>query len=175
MRITLVRHTSTDVPKGVCYGQTDVPLRKSFEDEAAETYLHIKDIEFDKVYTSPLSRCTKLADYCGYPDAERDSRLLEMNFGEWEMKCYDEIDDPNLQTYFDDYLHTPATGGESFEMQYRRVSEFLDELQKKNTERVAIFTHGGVIACALLYAKVYTVEEVFYHSAQYGECVDIRL
>lgn len=34
MEIYLVRHTSVDVPAGYAYGQTDVPLRSSFEDEA---------------------------------------------------------------------------------------------------------------------------------------------
>ena len=34
MEIYLVRHTSVDVPAGYAYGQTDVPLRPSFEDEA---------------------------------------------------------------------------------------------------------------------------------------------
>ena len=27
MNIYLIRHTSVDVPKGLCYGQSDVPLR----------------------------------------------------------------------------------------------------------------------------------------------------
>ena len=26
MEVILIRHTSVDVPPGVCYGQTDVPL-----------------------------------------------------------------------------------------------------------------------------------------------------
>lgn len=175
MNITLIRHTSPEVPRGVCYGQTDVPLRASFLQEAAATCSQLKSRSFDRIYTSPLSRCTKLATYCGYPDARRDDRLMEMNFGEWEMKSYDEIHDANLQAYFDDYLHTRATGGESFEMQYQRVSNFLEELHTTEFKDVAIFTHGGVIACALVYAKVYTLEEVFYHSAQYGECVDIKI
>lgn len=34
MEIYLVRHTSVDIPAGYAYGQTDVPLRPSFEDEA---------------------------------------------------------------------------------------------------------------------------------------------
>ena len=35
MEIILIRHTSVDVPKGTCYGQTDVPLKPTFEQEAA--------------------------------------------------------------------------------------------------------------------------------------------
>ena len=42
MEVILIRHTSVDVPKGVCYGQTDVPLRDSFEEEASKNFLGAK-------------------------------------------------------------------------------------------------------------------------------------
>ena len=61
MEVTFIRHTSVDVPPGVCYGQSDVPLRDSFEQEAAITSENLKTYrpqgrDFDHVYTSPLSR-----------------------------------------------------------------------------------------------------------------------
>ena len=34
MEIYLIRHTSVDVPAGYAYGQTDVPLKPTFEEEA---------------------------------------------------------------------------------------------------------------------------------------------
>ena len=37
MEVILIRHTSVDVPVGICYGQTDVPLKESFEEEAASS------------------------------------------------------------------------------------------------------------------------------------------
>ena len=71
MEVILIRHTSVDVPPGVCYGQTDVPLKPTFEQEAAVTQENLKAfLPFDHVYTSPLTRCVRLATYCGYPDAE---------------------------------------------------------------------------------------------------------
>lgn len=82
MNIYLIRHTSVDVPKGLCYGQSDVPLRPTFEIEAAVTKAKIESIHFDMAYTSPLSRCTRLAQYCGFGDAIRDPRILELNFPE---------------------------------------------------------------------------------------------
>ena len=42
MEVIFIRHTSVDVPPGVCYGQTDVPLRNSFEQEAAVTSGNLK-------------------------------------------------------------------------------------------------------------------------------------
>ena len=57
MVIYLMRHTAVDVPQGVCYGQTDVPLKPTFETEATQTAANLQGLSFDKVYTSPLTRC----------------------------------------------------------------------------------------------------------------------
>ena len=105
MVIYFMRHTAVDVPQGVCYGQTDVPLKPTFEMEATQTAAHLQGLSFDKVYTSPLTRCVRLATFCGYPDAERDDRLKELNFGDWEMHRFDEIADANLERWYADYLH----------------------------------------------------------------------
>lgn len=178
MEIVFIRHTSVDVPLGVCYGQSDVALRDSFEQEAAATAEKLKSYrpegkDFDHVYTSPLSRCVRLATYCGYPDAERDDRLKEINFGEWEMQKFEEINDPRLKEWYADYMNVPATGGESFAMQYRRVSNFLDELKSKDYDKVAIFAHGGVLICAQLYAGMIKPEEAFSALTPYGGTVEI--
>ena len=176
MEIIFIRHTSVNLPKGTCYGQTDVPLNPTFEQEAAVTLEKLNAYApFDQVYTSPLSRCTRLAVYCGYPDAIRDSRILELNFGDWEMQCFDEIKDSRLQEWFDDYLNVPATNGESFCMQYKRVTDFLDELKTKPYQKVAVFTHGGVLACAQIYAGLIDLENAFTSLAPYGGIVNIQL
>lgn len=176
MEVILIRHTSVDVPPGVCYGQTDVPLNPTFEQEAAITAENLKAyMPFNHVYTSPLTRCTRLAAYCGYPDAERDKRLMEINFGAWEMKPFEHNDDPRLQEWYADYLNVVATGGESFAMQYERVSQFLDELKKKSYQRVAIFAHGGVLICAQIYAGIIKADEAFNALTPYGGIVKINL
>ena len=71
---------------------------------------------------------------------------MEMNFGDWEMKRYDEIDDPYLSRWFDDYFHLPAPNGESLEMQYSRISAFIDDILKKDENEIVVFSHGGSIA-----------------------------
>ena len=55
-----MRHTAVDVPQGVCYGQTDVPLKPTFETEATKRQPILQGLSFDKVYTSPLTRCVRL-------------------------------------------------------------------------------------------------------------------
>lgn len=176
MEIYLIRHTSVDVPAGVCYGQSDVPLRPTFESEAAACREQLLALmPFDAVFTSPLSRCVRLATFCGYPDAVREPRIMEINFGEWEMKRFDEIHDPRLQEWYADYLHVAATGGESFEMQFHRVSAFLSELKQKPWQRVALFAHGGVLISAQIYAGIITPEEAFNALTPYGGIIRIEL
>lgn len=180
MELILIRHTSVDVPPGVCYGQTDVPLKPTFEEEAATTLANLKTILADgqmpeQVYTSPLTRCVRLAEYCGYPDAERERRIMEINFGAWEMKPFAHNDDPRLKEWYADYLNVAATGGESFAMQYERVGRFLDELKQKPWQRVLLFAHGGVLICAQIYAGLIKAEEAFSALTPYGGIIRVTI
>lgn len=176
MEVILVRHTSVEVPPGTCYGQTDVPLRASFVEEAAATREALTAQGApDAVFTSPLSRCVRLADFCGYPDAVRDNRLLEMNFGEWEMQRYEEIHDPYIEDWYEDYIHLPVPGGESFTMQFERVSAFLTELRQRPFRRVLIFAHGGVLACTKIFAGLSTPKDAFFNLTPYGGHIKLLL
>ena len=175
MRVTMIRHTSVAVPKGTCYGWSDVPVADTFEQEAAVTRAKLEGMVFDQVYSSPLTRATKLAAYCGFPSPVLDDRLKEMNMGDWEMQRYDDIRDEALQRWYDDYMHLPATDGESFPMLHARVSAFLDELRAKPFRRVAIFAHGGVLVSAGIYAGLFGEENAFSHSVPYGGIQEIRL
>ena len=76
MVVYLIRHTSVDVPQGVCYGQTDVPLNPTFEEEAAQTSARLKGLQFDKVYMSPLTRCVRLARMANEMTVSRKSTLV---------------------------------------------------------------------------------------------------
>ena len=176
MEVILIRHTAVDVPTGTCYGQTDVPLKPSFEEEAAITKAALEAFgPIDHAFTSPLSRCTRLAAFCGYADAERDPRILEIDFGEWEMMLFDDITDPHLQEWYADHINTPVTGGESFMQKYQRVSRFLDELKEKPWNRVAVFAHGGVLVSAQVYAGMVTPEAAFAALPPFGGLIRITL
>lgn len=175
MNVYLIRHTSPDVPKGTCYGQTDVPVAPTFREEAAATLAAIPDIKFDMVYSSPLTRARLLADYCGYPAPRLDNRLKELNFGRWEMLRYDEIDDPYIQEWYDNFVDAPIPGGESFREMYRRISDFMDELKQKEYDNVLIFAHGGVLACARVYAGLCDLRHAFENLIPFGGMIKIEL
>lgn len=176
MQVVLIRHTSVAVPRGTCYGQTDVPVSDTFEQEAEQTLRNLQPfMPLDAVYSSPLTRARKLAAYCGYPTPTVDARLMEMNMGQWEMQLYDEIQDPHLQAWYQDYMHLPTTGGEAFPDLRARVASFLDQLRQQEHERVAIFAHGGVLVAAGLYAGLYTEENAWNHLVPFGGLITIEL
>lgn len=172
MKIYLIRHTSVDVPQGMCYGQTDVPLKKTFEEEAEVVKEKLEQIQPGVVFSSPLSRCTRLANYCGFGNAVLDDRIKEMNFGDWETQQWDKID---MSVWDDDWVNPPAPGGESFVQMYQRVSSFFDELKEQAPDTVFVFTHGGVISCAHVYFEQADINEAFDLMPQYGEIVKFML
>ncbi len=172
MKLVLVRHTSVAVPPGTCYGQSDVDVAATFAEEAAIVRSRLSEVAADCVYSSPLQRCMKLAKACGYDSPIVEPSLMELNFGEWEMKRWDEIADPRLQEYFADYEHVAATGGESFAEQRERVRACLDRIAAQVGNGTAlIFTHGGVIAAAMMLALGLDVHEAFARQPRYGDVV----
>ncbi len=171
MKLYFIRHTSVDVPEGTCYGQSNVPLKSSFEEEAELVKQKLNDIKFDVVFSSPLSRCRKLAKYCGFEDVEWKDRLKEMHFGEWEMMLWDDIKDDNIENWYENWIDQPASGGESFKMQYKRVASLLDEIKGQDYKKVALFTHAGVINCARVYMGETTLDKAFEWMPTYGEIV----
>lgn len=163
-----------DVPAGYAYGHTDVALKQTFEEEASLVKKELEGHIFDKVYTSPLSRCVRLAAYCGYPHAEKEERIKEINFGEWEMKSWDELSaDPRSEAWFEDWINTPAPHGESLLDQYNRVSDFLNEIRKSGLQEVGLFTHGGVLTCARVYAGEYPLANAFKNVPPYGSVIKL--
>lgn len=178
MKVTLIRHTKVDVPKGTCYGWSDVPVANSFEEEAAVTKQNLmKKQPFDAVFSSPLMRARKLAAYCGHPNPTLDDRLKEMNMGDWEMRLYDDIakEDPHILAWYEDYMHLEATGGESFPLLYGRVSAFLDWLKTQSYDHVAIFAHGGVLICAGIYGRLFAKENAFENLVVFGGIQEIEI
>lgn len=170
MKISLVRHTSVDVPQGMCYGRTDVPLnKKSFEEEATAVDANLRKKEFDVTFSSPLSRCRSLAAFCGYEEPLFDNRLKELHFGDWETQRWDEID---MSIWENDWVNPPPPNGESFMQMYERVASFFDDLKKESYRSVVIFTHGGVISCARVYFEQADINKTFELMPKYGEIVE---
>lgn len=176
MEIYFIRHTSVAVPKGICYGDTDVPLNPIFESEALVVKQKLDGIMFDKVYTSPLTRAKRLASYCGYSEAHPDARLREFNFGEWEMQEYNTLyaEDVRFKQWCEDYVNLHAPGGECLLDLLSRVNSFIDDMLLSGNDRIAAFCHGGIIAAAMLRKGQTTYQNAFSDVPPYGSVVSFE-
>lgn len=171
IHLTAIRHTRVEVPVGICYGQSDVPLASTYTGELEQVRLKLTGAEFDAVYCSPLSRCRILAgDLFPGVAIQFDERLMELNFGQWELQTWDNISPtPEAQAWFADYVEVRAPGGESFRDQIARTASFLDELRQKQTGRVAVVAHGGILRSLDCLLNGTEPLDAFQSKVDYGE------
>lgn len=176
MEVYLIRHTTPDIDKGICYGQADLPLASSFKEELQEIRNQNPEvINSSIVYSSPLVRCKRLAEELHATKTHYDSRLKELNFGDWELKPWDDIDQTELKPWMDDFVNYPCPNGESFIDLYERVLSFKNDLIKTDLEKVIIVTHAGVIRSFLSYVNKTPLEDAFDYKVAYGEVMKLNL
>lgn len=177
MKLHLVRHTAVDVVPGTCYGVSDVPLAKSFPEEAQKVKEQLDALPIDCAFTSPLSRCLRLASFCGFSQAMVDPRLQERDFGAWEGLLYEEIQDDRLQLWYADFVHVRATDGESFIDVARRVQSFIDDLTQRfgSKQEIVLFTHGGVITAFQFCVERCSLDSIFDLQVPYGTIISLEI
>ena len=178
LTIDWIRHTTLLVTGAICYGQTDVDVSDNFISEAEEVKKSLAPHSYQAVFASPLQRARKLAEYSGL-DYDLDPRVMERDFGEWEMTPWDEIFERLREQYPDsDYrnhleLMAPP-GGETVNQLIGRVKDFIEELRGKYTGRVAVFCHGGVINSARYLKGDLDLEHLFVEVPPYGSITSIE-
>lgn len=177
MKLTLIRHTQVAVLPGICYGQSDVGLAKSYPAERDRVSGLLRGAAFEKVFSSPLSRCHTLAkDLFPGHEIVLDERLKELNFGQWEMLDWESIaQTPEGKAWFDDFVAVACPGGESFNDQINRVAAFLDELKGQDLRSVAVVTHGGVVRSTNCLLNGIAPLDAFKARVDYGKVVSFNL
>ena len=175
-KIDFIRHTRLcGVDGSFCYGASDLDVAESFREEAESVRRALEGRTYDATFTSPLRRARKLAAYCGYETATVDPRLAERNFGEWEMRPWDELykeirrqPDLLLLEERNPELVTPP-GGESIVEMRRRVTSLVEEVcLHPEWERVAFFCHGGVVNIGRWIKGVIDFSDLFIDLPHYG-------
>jgi len=173
MEIYIIRHTLPDVPSGMCYGQTDIPLADSFSDELNTLKTKLPH-HFDHVYTSPLKRCSTLAEEFSIKPIKRDE-LMELNFGSWEMKYWDDIGKENISQWAEDYINGNPPEGEKLKDMYNRATDLLEEIISENNNEVLIVTHSGIIRCLWAYINKMSLKELFSINVEFNEVYKITI
>ena len=126
--IYLIRHTTPAVAKGICYGQTDLEVTESFEEEAAVIGRYLP-ATMGLVYSSPLRRCAMLAERL-FPDGPLLLRneLMEIHCGQWEMRTWDELPKEEIDPWMADFVNIRIPGGESYIELHARVNRCWEEI-----------------------------------------------
>lgn len=161
MKIYMIRHGETDWNKArKLQGQIDIQLNEFGRSLAVDTEPALRDIPFDLVITSPLSRAKVTAQLVlagrDIPMIE-DERIMEMGFGAYEgLHCKGEnynIPDPDFHYFYDSPSKFKAPeGGEDFYALSARLDEFLNDLLNNSElqdKTILISTHGASL-CGIL-------------------------
>ncbi len=175
MEIYLIRHTTPNIEKGICYGQTDLDVTESFEDEVTSIRPHLPATLL-KVYSSPLQRCKKLAEALFETNpVECHNDLMELNCGDWEMQKWDDIPKAEIQPWMDDFVNVMVPNGESYVTLYERVVARFEAIRALG-EPAVIVAHGGVLRSILSYITQTPLKESFdVFTLHYGCVVKIEI
>ena len=147
MKLFFLRHTSLNVEIDVFYGQTDLDVSDTFEEEVQLIQNKIQNFNIDtnsiKVYSSPLKRCIKLTNKLT-ENYIIDERIKEMNLGDWEMKKMSSISEKEKLDWENNLLSFKIPNGESNNEFLKRLNSFLEDIFKLN-EDALIVCHAGSI------------------------------
>lgn len=148
MKLTLLRHGETEGSRrDLYYGATDIPvLPDALESLRARAKTGIYPTA-PHYYTSTLMRTeqTLRAIYGDVPHTRLEG-LREMDFGDFEMKTYQELkDDPAFQEWARDPEYNTCPNGENGPQIVARSLEALRPVLAADEDAVCVI-HGGVIS-----------------------------
>lgn len=174
MQLYLVRHTTPQVEIGTCYGQTDLALAESFEQELALVKNKLNHLAAARIYSSPLQRCAQLArQFEHFGEVNYDPRVMELNFGDWEMMKWNDIPKGAIDVWAEEHVTKAPPNGESFHALQLRAKALLSEIVAESTEIAVIFTHAGVIRALLAEALSLPLIHAFKFQIAYASVTKI--
>ncbi|MDD2740714.1 MAG: alpha-ribazole phosphatase family protein [Rhodocyclaceae bacterium] len=168
MILHLIRHPKPLVDAGICYGRLDISAENF--DELAESLLNELPSGLP-LWSSPLRRCRALAERLNASPVF-DDRLVEMDFGAWEGRAWDDIPRAELDAWATDVAGYAPPGGESPLALQQRALDFVAGL---DVPEAVIVTHAGVIRTLLAHWQglppARWTELVF----DYGSCTRVEV
>ncbi len=158
-RLWFVRHGPTHAKFMV--GWSDIPADLS--DRAAIERL-ARYLPNAPVVSSDLIRAVATADAIqeNRPRLEHDPALREINFGDWEMRTFDQ-DDARLRAYWETPGDIAPPNGESWNATSNRVSAAVDSYLARGFSDLILVGHFGMILTQVQRALGISAYETFAH------------
>lgn len=143
MRVYMVRHLAPVVATGLCYGRTNIGVDLGLQARALPALRAQLPVDAP-VIASPLRRCASLAASLSNT-VRHDARLMELDFGSWEMRHWDAIPRAEIDAWAADVALYRPGGGESVLDMAHRVAGFYDDLVREAAPEVVLVCHAGTI------------------------------
>ncbi len=145
MKLYITRHGQTD---GNVYkimdGIRDIDLNEKGIDQAKITRDNLKNINFDLIICSPLTRTKHTMEIININNNPviYDERIIERDCGEFTGLGFDSLDRDLYWNYHDKTIYEKA---ETMQHLFNRVYSFLDEIKEKYKDKtILLVTHSGV-------------------------------
>ncbi|GAA6200989.1 histidine phosphatase family protein [Aquicoccus sp. SU-CL01552] len=164
-RLHLVRHGPTHAKSMV--GWSDLPADLSDTAALARLSAHLPKVA--TVISSDLLRATATADAIqgARPRLPHDARLRELNFGDWELRRFQQIEaeDPDrIRAFWETPGTSRAPGGESWNDLRHRADAAIDALIARHAgDDLIVVAHFGLILTQVQRALRIDAETAFGH------------
>ncbi|MCP4673063.1 MAG: alpha-ribazole phosphatase [Desulfobacula sp.] len=166
-------------------GQTDIPLDSTGIKQAMSWQKSFASIKFNTVYSSTLKRCSKTAQIVSPQNyINIDSRLNEIDLGEWDGKTFDEIKKNHSEEFKKrgrQIYHFQPARGESFKDLSKRILPFFNKLNTKPLEfnirgnKTLVVTHAGVIRMLVCHILGINPQDMFKTKLDYGQLFVLKI
>lgn len=149
LTVVLVRHGPV-VDGGNCYGARTSPPLADAAVHRIRTLASRLPPRFDRVISSPATRCLETARLLGIEEVTQDAAWLERDFGAWEGRPWADVwQEVGQVSDTESFAAFTPEGGESWDAVRLRASQALDALAAQGPpatgDPIGVVTHGGVI------------------------------
>ncbi|MCP1571996.1 phosphoglycerate mutase [Herbaspirillum rubrisubalbicans] len=158
MQLYLIRHPQPLLDKHTCYGRSDIAVAPAMLAQCVTQLLPALQALPPglTMVSSPLRRCADLAqalaEQLSWPAPALEPRLQEMDFGNWELRPWDDIPWAEVEAWNADLLHHAPGGGETLLAVAQRMWQAFASLLAQPAPGAIVICHAGSIrmlqACA---------------------------
>lgn len=178
--INLLRHGEVEAEGWAFRGSTDVPLSELGWNQMRAAATAFDGIEH--IATSPKQRCKLFAqELSGQQkiDLMTLDAMVEMDFGDWENRSFDEIngsDKQILQQFWESPVGIQPPNGEAFDDFSQRVINCWQAWIKSDVgQNRVLIAHGGVIRVLLAHTLNMPMSALWRLHLPYASCSQISL
>lgn len=127
-----------------------------------------------KVFSSPTNRCLKVAKWLTKSPICADKKLMELNFGDWELLPWDKIPKASIENWNGNLQNYVIPSGESLGQLESRAGLFLSQIANLEESKLLVVTHGGFIRGVLKSLLNIPAENIFQIKLDFNTITTIK-